>query len=163
MEHWIDGYNFLFRITKDYKTLQRQKNHILTSLETWVDTFHLHLTLIFDGKHKAPAEAIRGHLRTIEIIYTHEHQSADDYIIEHIEHHPKPSQVIVVSSDREVLGKSKQLGAKTQTIEEFLSFLLNKEKKRKKETRPAPSFHDTEFQIKRLRKIFEERLESEDS
>ncbi len=161
MQYWIDGYNFLFRITKDYKTLQRQKNQILISLEAWSKAFHLHLTFIFDGKHKAPAEAIRGHLRNIEIIYTHEGQSADSYIIEHVEHHSKPSQIIVVSSDREVLGKSKQLGAKTQTIEEFLSFLLKKDKNRKRDARPAPSFKDTDFQIERLRKIFEDKLQSE--
>ena len=161
MHYWIDGYNFLFRITKDYKTLQRQKNQILTHLEAFAATFHLHLTFIFDGKHKAPAEALRGHLRAVEIIYTPESQSADDFILEHIQYHSKPSQVTVVSSDREVSGKSKQFGAKTQTIQEFLSFLLTKEKKRKKETKPLPSFKDTDFHIERLRKIFEERMDSE--
>ncbi len=161
MQYWIDGYNFLFRITKDYKTLQRQKNQILAQLEAFASTFRLHLTFIFDGKHKAPAEALRGHLRAIEIIYTPESQSADDYIIQQIEHHPRPSHITIVSSDREVSGKSKQFGAKTQTIEEFLSFLLTKERKRKKESRPPPSFKDTDFHIERLRKIFEEKLDSE--
>ena len=156
MEYCIDGYNFLFRVTKDYKTLLTKKNQILARLETWAEVFHLSITLIFDGKHKAPADAIRGHLRKIEIIYTHENQSADDYIVQHIQHHTKPPRVTVVSSDREVLGKSKQFGASTQTIEQFLSFLLKKEKKRK--TRSTPAFRDTDFQIKRLCKIFEEKL-----
>ncbi len=154
----IDGYNFLFRITKDYKTLRTQKNQILAHLEAWADALHLHITLVFDGKHQAPAEAIRGHLRKIEIIYTHENQSADDYIIQHIETLSHPSQTTVVSSDREILFKTKQVGAQGQTIEEFLSFLLNKQKKRKKDRKALPSFQDTDFQIKRLSKIFEERL-----
>lgn len=163
MIYLIDGYNFLFRITKDYKTLRTQKNQILAYLEAQASTLHLHITLVFDGKHQAPKDAIRGHLRQIEIIYTPENQSADDYIIEHIDTLSCPSRTTVVSSDREVLGKTKQLGAKGQTIEEFLSFLNGKQKKKKK-TKSYSSFQDSDFHIKRLCKIFEERLykDSED-
>ncbi|HEX4839190.1 MAG TPA: hypothetical protein VFU89_01970, partial [Rhabdochlamydiaceae bacterium] len=72
---------------------------------------------------------------------------------------PNPSQETVVSSDYELLGKAKQRGAKTQTVEEFISKLVKK--KQKKKVVSEKEFQESSSEIKRLLKIFEDKLSKE--
>lgn len=162
MHYILDGYNFLFRLSKTYKVLIEQKKQILSSISKWVSLHKIRMTFVFDSKQKDRFEAIRSHLKQLEIIYTPTHQSADDYIIQLIEKASHPAQKTVVSSDREVTGKAKQLGAKTQTIEQFLSWIVKK-KGKKRTKNSLPSFQETPFQKERLLKIFEEKFLKEEN
>lgn len=156
MHYYIDGYNLLFRVTKNYEALKANQRQILSALNTWITQLNLNITIVFDGRQKDPPEAIRGHLDQLEVIYTPEHQTADDYILHELDLSSNLNEETVVSSDRELTGKARQKGARVQTIEEFLSRLAKKQKKKKEVVKKT--FRDTEANIERLSEIFEERL-----
>lgn len=136
--------------------MKAEQKTLMLTLNQWICQLQLDVTLVFDGRQKDPAEAIRGHLDQLEVIYTPHHQTADEYILKEIEDSLSPNEETVVSSDRELTGKAKQIGAHTQSIEGFLSFLT---KKRKKITvKRARPLCDSPAHIARLRKAFEEKL-----
>jgi predicted RNA-binding protein with PIN domain len=153
MHYWIDGYNFFFRLTKSYRSMKEQERSLLEKLYQTMTQLNSPMTVVFDGREKDPPEALRRNLQSMNIIYTPAGQTADDYILERLEAAKNPDQEMVVSSDRELLRRSKQKGARTQTIEEFLKKIAHKktassdERKRSKES-------SSEFA--RLLKIFEE-------
>ncbi len=159
MHYYIDGYNLLFRVTagtaKSNRSLQHQRQAVLEALGHQIADLHLNATIVFDSQQTHT----RGHLDALEIVYAAENQSADAYIIEEIGRSANPSQETVVTSDRELAARCKQRGARTQTIDAFLAALFKKRKKKKKS--PLRRFRDTDAEIARLLKIFEQRLEED--
>ncbi len=160
MHYWIDGYNLLFRITKNYREMKQNERKLLFALNQSIILLNYQATVVFDGREKDPPEALRRNLDSLALIYTPHHQTADDYILQAIAEAADPAQEVVVSSDYELLRKAKQRGAKAQTIEEFLSKLVNK--KRKKKALIEKTFQETSTELKRLLKIFEERLHDDE-
>jgi predicted RNA-binding protein with PIN domain len=156
VHYWIDGYNLLFRLTKDYKTMRAQERSILLALNQAISHFKYSVTIVLDGREKDPPEAIRRNLDSLALIYTPHYQTADDYILEAIAASSHPEKEMVISSDLELLSRAKQRGAHGQTIEQFLAKLTRKKKK----TSPAPDkeFHETSADFDRLLKEFERRL-----
>lgn len=158
----LDGYNFLFRVMKHYKAVRQHQREMLLALNTWAVQLKLDIMVVFDGRQKDPPEATRGHLADLEVVYTPEHQTADDYILEQLDFCSNPSLMTIVSSDRELAAKAKQRGAKAQSIEEFCSFLSKKRSKKKAEA-AFKAANDTPAHIERLLKIFEEKSQSPDN
>jgi uncharacterized protein len=158
MHYWIDGYNLLFRITKNYRSMKDNERKLLLALNNSLILLKYDATIVFDGREKDPPEALRKNLDSLAMIYTPHHQTADDYILESL---TNPSKETVISSDMELLRKAKQRGAHTLTVEQFLAQLV---KKKKKKQPPAPdkTIQETDFQLQRLLKIFEDRLIDEE-
>lgn len=156
MHYWIDGYNLLFRLTKNYKAMKENERKLLLTLNRSITLAKYQAVVVFDGREKDPPEALRRNLNSLALIYTPHHQTADDYILEMIDLSPNPSKEIVVSSDLELLRKAKQRGAKIITIEDFLTKLI--QKKRKKKLRIEKEMQETSTELKRLQKIFEDRM-----
>jgi len=154
MHYWIDGYNFFFRLTKNYKAMREQERELLLKLYKTMQHLGSQMTVVFDGREKDPPEALLRNLRSMKIVYTPATQTADHYIVEMLEHTQNPDQEMVISSDRELLRHAKQRGARTQTIEEFLDSLSRKKVSPyvvRKQTRESSS------EFARLLKIFENR------
>ncbi|HSX03205.1 MAG TPA: NYN domain-containing protein [Rhabdochlamydiaceae bacterium] len=158
MHYFIDGYNFLFRLSKKKLPLEKKRGLLLVTLNEEIGKLGLNATIVFDSKEKYQDAPTRGHLDALEIIYTTRNESADDYILKAIEEATHPQNETVVSSDRELTGRSKQLGAKILSIEEFIAFIMRKKEKKKKLLSPLRAFKDSEKEIERLLKIFEERF-----
>jgi predicted RNA-binding protein with PIN domain len=156
--YWVDAYNLLFRLTKDYHIMRQQERSILLAINEIAARRNLPITLVFDGKHVNPSEAIRGNLADLTVIYTPKKQTADDYILQEVRGSPEET---VVSSDRELTGKARQRGCKILTIETFMAFLF-KDRKRKNSSEKKKT-HDTSANIERLRKTFEERFREPES
>ena len=156
MHYWIDGYNLLFRLTKDYKTMRQNERKILLALNASITQLNYSVTVVLDGREKDPPEALRRNLDSLALIYTPHNQTADDYILEAISHSSHPEKETVISSDLELLRKAQQRGARGFTIEKFLSQLIHK--KKKKSDKANPEFHETSANIDRYLKIFEDRL-----
>ena len=159
MHYWIDGYNLLFRITKNYREMKQNERKLLAALNQSIILLKYQATVVFDGREKDPPEALRRNFDALALIYTPHHQTADDYILQAVAESADPSKETVVSSDNELLGKAKQRGAKVQTIEEFLSKLVKKKQKKKSSTEKV--FQESSAELKRLLKIFEDRLNEE--
>lgn len=135
--------------------MKEQERSLLQKLYLTMTQLNSPMTVVFDGREVDPPEALRKNLKAMNIVYTPTRQTADDYILEMLEHAKNPAQETVISSDRDLLRKAKQIGARTQTIEEFLKKISRKsisaddEKKQLKES-------SAEFE--RLLKIFETNL-----
>jgi uncharacterized protein len=161
MKHYfIDGYNLLFRFFKKNSSLEKQRLDILIAFNEIAVTQNLNLTFVFDASLRKERESSRGHFGNLEIIYTADNESADEYILRAVNEMRDPSTEVVVTSDRELATRCHHLGAQTQSIEKFLSF-LKKKKRRKKIASSLEShkaFVDSEANIQRLLKIFEEKL-----
>ncbi|MGH2612865.1 MAG: NYN domain-containing protein [Rhabdochlamydiaceae bacterium] len=135
--------------------MKEQERSLLEKLYQTMTQLNSPMTVVFDGREKDPPEALRRNLRSMNIVYTPARQTADNYILEMLEHVKNCDQEMVISSDSELLRRSKQKGARTQTIEEFLKTISRKkigstdERKRSKES-------SSEFE--RLLKLFEKKL-----
>lgn len=161
MRYLIDGYNLLFRIAKPGRALEKKRAALIEELNQVIDDFKLKATVVFDGSHPSFSHAMRHHFAALEIIYTYQNLSADQYIIEEVDSARRPEEIIVITSDRGLAQTCKNLGAKTQTIEAFVLSLkkkTTKQKKRQKESRPEAAFKDSHAEINRLLAIFEKKL-----
>jgi uncharacterized protein len=153
MHYWVDGYNLFFRLTKSYKSMKEQERALLQKLYLTMTQLNSPMTVVFDGREVDPPEALRKNLKAMNIVYTPKRQTADDYILEMLEHAKNPAQETVISSDRDLLRKARQKGAHTQTVEGFLK-TINKKKSKSHEDRKQSQESSLEFQ--RLLKIFTE-------
>lgn len=154
MHYWIDGYNFFFRLTKNYKTMRAQERSLLEKLYQTMTSLNSPMTVVFDGREKDPPEALQRNLRAMNIVYTPATQTADNYILSMLNLAQNPAQEMVISSDRDLLRKSKQLGARTQTIEEFLTTIT---RKKSSSTEESKQTKESSSEFARLLKIFEKQ------
>ena len=96
MHYWIDGYNFFFRLAKDYHTMKEREKKLLEKLYQAMVQLRSPLTVVFDGREKDPPQALRRNLLAMNIVYTPSHQTADEYILEMLDHAKNPAQETVV-------------------------------------------------------------------
>ena len=158
MHYLIDGYNLLFRVVQGERTtsLQSLRKEIIESFNQLSLKQKLNLSLIFDAARCAPTELTRGHYDALEIVYTAENQTADEYMIECVSVSKNPAQITVVSSDLKLGKQIRHYGAKTMLIGDFLAFILRKNEKTTKIK--SHRFKESPAEIKRLQKIFEDRF-----
>ncbi len=163
MHYYIDGYNLLFKLSHNWKLdLRTQRETLINAFNETIEELKLSLTIVFDGADAPRGDYTRGHWKNVEVVYTHEGLSADDYILHRLDEHQHRERYTVVSADRELMNKAKLRGACTIDIGQFLQLLERRTKKRsarKHISRPAA---DTRDNISRLQKIFEERLKREE-
>lgn len=156
MQYLIDGYNFVFRLGLKRKfSLQTAREEFIKTFSTHVEKLRLQVVLVFDGKDLPKGSYTRGNWRDIDIIYTHHGLSADEYILEYIEHNPRPRSITVVSSDRQLANKAHLFGCQVMSVEDFMSYLLKKTKPKEKD---KPAFREAGFHFERLLRVFEEKL-----
>jgi predicted RNA-binding protein with PIN domain len=158
MIYYVDGYNLLFRLLPKKKSLEVKRTDVIETLNSLAKELHLNIVLVFDATQQKERLGIaRGHYDVLEIIYT-ENATADNYILDIAQNAKQPSQMTVVTSDRELAHKAKIAGARTLTISSFIERL----KQKKHKAIPAPKeFKDSSAHIQRLLKIFTERFENE--
>jgi uncharacterized protein len=157
MHYFIDGYNLLFKNDRFDQDLQKQRQKLISFL----NSFELPFCLVFDGTHGKENFSSLYTFDHLTIVYTEKGKTADDYILERLSNILKPSKNTVVTSDKALALKCKLLGANVQTINSFLSWLYNRKTKKKiihKASR-QDAFLDSEKNIERLLKIFEKQLE----
>src|ERR1700722_7718669 len=157
MHYLVDAYNLLFRTLKKRGSLEKSRQVLIEELHDLASTLNLHVTLVFDGADEHLPLASRGHYDIIEIIYTSKSQTADEYIFEEVKHSRNPTQVTVVTNDRELSGRCRQRRAHTLTIDAFLQ-LLSKKRTKKKRKHSSQPFRDSDPEIARLLMIFEKRM-----
>lgn len=160
MHYLIDGYNLLFRILESKKSLQTQRELIVHSLQKEFKSLHLKGTIVFDGRHRRDEESGLTYRSPLVVAYSHQGQTADQYILEKLENAPV-SETCVVTDDRFLANASHGLGANTLHINAFLRLV---EKKRTAQQQKQDSFREerpmkeSKKETERLIKIFEDRL-----
>lgn len=100
MKYLLDGYNILFREKDSIGSLEEQRIRLFEKLNLLAEASHLNLIVVLDA-HQRAGELERHHFHALEVIYTDFDQTADDYIIEHVECLPLNARhrMKVVTSD----------------------------------------------------------------
>lgn len=153
MHYYIDGYNLLFRISKDILSLREKRELLLSSLAT----LNINVTVVFDSGLEKHGVEDRSHWQEIEIIYAEKGLTADAHILRELSLSNTPQREVVITSDLKLADQCRRLGAKTQTIEAFLEKMAKR--RLKQHPRITSSFKESQKEIDRLLKIFENRLE----
>lgn len=135
MHYYIDGYNLLFRLLKPGDDLKKQREQITIDLEAKTALLELDVTLVFDS-HYQEGDNTRSHLHNLEIIFTAAGETADAFILQEIKEAKNPSKHTVVTSDKTLARLCRLRLAKTEEVDEFISW-LNKRYKSKKRQRKA--------------------------
>ena len=132
MHYYIDGYNLLFRNCEAKDQLQKYRDSLLEYFNKSIHLLGLNATIVFDSQYRE-GEATRGHLIDLEVIFTGEGETADDYIVKALESRHSVGIQMVVTSDKKLAWRARLAGALTQTSEDFLSWMerriQNKQKK----------------------------------
>lgn len=124
MHYLIDGYNLFFRTTRgeEGRHFQTEREKIILYLSEQLEIAKLQATLVFDAAwQEGPSQTkIKG---SLEIHYTESGESADDWIVTEVKKSPLPIEIMVVTSDRNLAWRSRNKGAQTIHVEEFMKFV----------------------------------------
>lgn len=122
MHYFLDGYNMMFRIARATEDFRRQREQIISDLSTKIQILELDVTVVFDAKYQ-PGGATRSHTPSIEILYTAEGETADEFILNELKGEKRPSEHTVVTSDKKLAYLAKLCHSKTESVEDFIGWL----------------------------------------
>lgn len=149
MHYYIDGYNLMFRVMRADDDLQKQRQDIIQDLEIKVNLLELDVTLVFDAQYQ-DSESSRSHVNRLEICFTSIGETADEFILHALKAERRPTLQTVVTSDKKLAWLSRRALAKTESVEEFITWLnrryknkLSENKKNKSKKNTAPPFPQT--------------------
>lgn len=135
MKFLVDGYNLMFRSLHAGKNLQQQREELIAHINTMVKVCEMTVTMVFDSQQP---EFTRSHFDSLEIIYTDENQSADDYLLSMVKHSQQPHQLTIVTSDKRLAWSARRHAAKTETIEKFMEMLYRRARNAKRKLSEPP-------------------------
>jgi uncharacterized protein len=122
MHYFIDGYNLLFRLLHGSENLQNQRKAIIHDLNKKISLVKLDVSIVFDSAFQI-GDRTRTHYNEIEILFTAEGETADEYIMDEIKNHLHPQQETVVTSDKKLAWRVRNRSAHTESVEEFMLWL----------------------------------------
>ena len=157
MHYYVDGYNFLFRICNRGAPLEMRRESLIDILNRELRFLKGRCSLIFDSAQQIRNCPQCAFLDNLEVVYTPRDMTADAYIIELVDQSRTPKMLTVVTSDTGLARQCRSLGAHVTTIEAFITLIIKKTAIEEEE-KPTQELSDRE--LERLRKIFEERLDS---
>jgi len=139
MHYFIDGYNLLFRVIKALKeeNLQQQREHLIEDLSQKIALLKIDATFVFDSTYH-PGLRQKTFCEGVEILFTDEGETADECIIDELKRRPHPRAETVITSDKKLAWQARLCGAHTETIEQFLSTLNQRYRKRVHAPKEAP-------------------------
>lgn len=166
MRYLIDGYNLAFRCPQfDQKSLAKQRAHWITWLAEAAEQLNLNFIVVFDSSY-APGHQQRCHYALLEIYYTDQGQSADEWILHELAEgtsshaKPAPPHTVVITSDRLLAVHARHLGARTQTVESFLQTLRKRlAKKEQKAQRHPPGLQKQQAAVAPLKVALHEKAQ----
>lgn len=129
MHYFIDGYNLIFRLLHEEEDLQSKREAIIHDLNQKISLLRIDASIVFDATSQL-GDGTRTHYDQLEILFTAEGETADEYIMEEIRNHPHPQQETVVTSDKRLAWRVRNRSAHTESVEEF-TFWLNRAYKNK--------------------------------
>lgn len=112
----------LFRLAGAKDDLQKQREAIIHDLNKKISLVKLDVSLIFDSTYQI-GERERSHFHELEIAFTAEGETADDYILDEVKNSSHPQQEIVVTSDKGLARKARLLSAQVESVEDFMVHL----------------------------------------
>jgi uncharacterized protein len=129
MHYFIDGYNMLFRLLHGNADLQSRRESIIQDLNKKISLLKLDASIVFDSTYQIGGRS-RSHYDNLEILYSAEGETADEYILDELKNTLHPSQETVITSDKKLAWQARNFSAHTESIEEFI-LRLNRSYKNK--------------------------------
>ena len=152
MRYLIDGYNLFFKLEEEILPLEEKREEFISLLDEEVGNLRLKVLLIFDShRENAEAFASKRKLKNLEVSFSPQNLSADHYILELLEWDAK--NTTLVTSDKKLAMEAKHRGAKIESVEGFVRFIL--QRRRKKNSEAKPQLQETDANIKRYLDAFE--------
>jgi predicted RNA-binding protein with PIN domain len=128
----VDGYNVIFsgRNLESGRGIEDSRIKFLMLLGSYSRRKKVEILVVWDGKGGPPGPG-RGRSGSVETsplpvksLQSGEGQSADEKIVRLVERNRKRKRITVVSNDRRhIIGVVKNLGAKTMSVQEFLTLV----------------------------------------
>ena len=127
----VDGYNVIFsaRNLESGRGIEDSRIKFLMLLGSYSRRKKIEILVVWDGKGGPPGRGgRRGSAETpplpVKSLQSGEGQSADEKIVRLVERNRKRKRITVVSNDRRhIIGVVKNLGAKTMSVQEFLTLV----------------------------------------
>lgn len=155
MYYLIDGYNLIFSLIESKDSLQTLRVKIIAALQKRFTVKKISGMLVFDGAHRRDEESGLTYSSPLIIAYAPKGQTADEYIVHQIELAKNSKLITVITNDKGLARHAKSAGANVQGNDEFIEWL---HKKKKKTSKVEPK--ETQANIDRLLKIFEDRMKN---
>ena len=129
MRYIIDGYNLIFQLYGEEASLQQLRQTLIEDLEEKAHLLQLHFIIVFDA-HKESSAFSRSHIENVEIVYTEENQTADEYIVEIVRIAKSPRKLTIVTSDKTLATSVRAYYAHTEGAKAFFTSLQKRFSKR---------------------------------
>jgi predicted RNA-binding protein with PIN domain len=129
MHYYIDGYNLLFRLVHAYENLQSSREQFILDLDRKISLVKIDVSIVFDGTFQE-GNGTRTHFNNLEILFTSQGETADEFILNALKHSSHPKQETIVTSDKKLAWLARNKQAQTETVENFIHW-LNKAYKNK--------------------------------
>ena len=114
----MDGYNLAHWLVRDDDLRPEQlRARLLAAMQPKVPRNASEVVIYWDVRNRGPGVMERESLSWCTLRFV---SSADDAIVDAVYDAENPRDITVVSRDREVAGKSRQLGARVLSPAEFL-------------------------------------------
>jgi predicted RNA-binding protein with PIN domain len=134
MHYYIDGYNLLFRILKAGDDVRKQREELTFELEKKIHLLEINATLVFDSHYQEDAST-RSHYKSLEIVFTAQNETADEFILQQLKESNNPSHHTVVTSDKKLAHLCRLRLGKTETVDEFLAWIGKRYKNKQRQKR----------------------------
>lgn len=131
----------MFRAARGLGSLQAHRERFIEELNEKIQIIGLDAMIVFDAQYQF-GPGSRSNYRHLTVCFTDPGETADDYLIHEIRSFPKPRQIILVTSDKNLAWRARDSQAKTMTVEEFIETLnvqFKKKLKGEKKKRVIPS------------------------
>ena len=111
----VDGYNVLRSSSRTAwlkgESLRAERERFIASLKKYQNGRQDKIIVVFDGTQADTNQLVTGSSGSIKVIFSHCGQTADEVIKRTVEQDANPKNIIVVSSDRDVMSFVRSLGA----------------------------------------------------
>lgn len=116
----VDGYNVTKQVWPGL-SLIAQRDRLIDGVEQFAARVRGDVTVVFDGTDLAGGHAARR--RSVRVVYSTGTETADDVIRAEVARLPNSRQVVVVTSDREIVRDVEALGANVVSSSRFIQAL----------------------------------------
>lgn len=144
MKYYLDGYNVIGQANH----ISLADNNKVAALIELLQKYRKsgdHLVVIFDGQNNLVGFPMSEKLPGITIIHTSGTRTADDYIKEKILTKKDKSNIILVTSDRDILFHAKKANLTTMGSGQFLSMFCQSNEINKAKKSPVISDHHINY------------------
>lgn len=152
MHHFIiDGYNVLFSLRPYLKGFARTREGFLLYLKAahHFGSSRNEVTVVFDGREGIVSDGLASHA-PLRVKFS-KRESADEMIVRIVSREQHPERTVVVTDDRELSLRVRQLGAQSVPVLTFFSSRIRK-KPKPGDSKPTPESREGKLITEEMKK-----------